>query len=68
MGDKIHSLDDFLLLLKGVKLGKDGQYMALRPSHEDHNRSLSVKQADSKLLVKCFAGCDTADILNALQR
>lgn len=66
MSDRIKSLDDFLLLLKGVKPGKDGQYTALCPGHDDRNRSLSVKQADGKLLVKCFAGCDTADILKPL--
>jgi len=66
MSDRIRSLDDFLLLLKGVKPGKDGQYMALCPSHDDKNRSLSVKQTDGKILIKCFAGCDTADILKPL--
>ena len=62
----IRSLDDLLLLLKGVKSGKGGQYTALCPGHDDRNRSLSVKQADDKLLVKCFAGCDTTDILKPL--
>lgn len=66
MSDRIHSLDDFLLLLKGVKPGKAGQYTTLCPGHNDRNRSLSVKQADGKLLVKCFAGCETADILKPL--
>ena len=53
--------------LKALSLGKDGQYTALCPGHDDRNRSLSVKQADGKLLVKCFAGCDTADILKPLK-
>lgn len=66
MSARIHSLDDFLLLLKGVKLGKDGQFTALCPGHDDRNRSLSVKQADGKLLLKCFAGCETAAILKPL--
>jgi hypothetical protein len=66
VSDRIRSLDDFLLLLKGVKPGKDGQYTALCPGHDDRNRSLSVKQADGKLLVKCFAGCNTADILKPI--
>jgi len=66
VSDRIKSLDDFLLLLKGVKPGKAGQYTALCPGHDDRNRSLSVKQDDGKLLVKCFAGCDTADILKPL--
>ena len=66
MSDRIHSLDDFLLLLKGVKPGKDGQFTALCPGHDDRNRSLSVKQADGRLLIKCFAGCKAADILKPL--
>ncbi len=66
MSERIHSLDDFLLLLKDVKQSKDGQYEALCPGHNDKNRSLSVKQADDKLLVQCFAGCNTANILKAL--
>ena len=56
MNDRISSLDDFLLLLKGVKSGKNGQFMALWPGHNYRNRSLSVKQADGKLLVKCLPG------------
>ena len=66
MSAKVRSLDDFLLLLKGVKPGKDGQFTALCPGHDDRNQSLSVKQADGKLLLKCFAGCETADILKPL--
>lgn len=63
---RIRSLDDFLILLKGVKPGQAGQYTALCPGHDDKQRSLSVKQTDDKILVKCFAGCDTADILKSL--
>ncbi len=66
MSDRIRSLDDFLLLLKDVKPGKDGQCTALCPGHDDRNRSLSVKQADGKLLVKCFAGCELAGILKPI--
>ncbi|RLC35681.1 hypothetical protein DRH29_05935, partial [candidate division Kazan bacterium] len=57
MGSRIHSLDDFLSLLKGVKAGRDGEYKALCPGHNDHQPSLSVRQADGKILVQCFAGC-----------
>lgn len=66
MSAKIHSLDDFLLLLKGVKQGKDGQYATLCPGHDDRNRSLSVKQTDGKLLVKCFASCELRNILKPI--
>lgn len=57
---------DFLSLLKGVKKVGNGQYMVLCPGHNDREQSLSVKEADGKILVKCFAGCDLTDILKPL--
>lgn len=39
------------------------------PAHEDRSPSLSVKEADDgRVLVHCFAGCETADVLAALGR
>ena len=64
---KIQSTDDFLALLKGVKRTGNGQYMALCPGHHDTEQSLSVKEADGKILVKDFAGCDLKDILKPLR-
>ncbi len=63
---RFRSLDDFLRLIRGVKLGKDGQYTAFCPAHDDRNRSLSVKQTNGKILLKCFAGCYVVDILKSL--
>ncbi len=56
MGNRIRSLDDFSLWLKGVKYEKARQYTALCPGHRDE-RSLSVKGADGKILVhlRCAA-------------
>ena len=63
---KLHSIDDFLGLLKGVKpTGKD-QWLALCCGHNDREPSLSIKLADGKILIKCFAGCEMMDILNPL--
>lgn len=58
---------DFLALLKGVKRSGNGQYMALCPGHHDTEQSLSVKEADGKILLKCFAGCELTDILKPLR-
>ena len=66
MSDRIHSLNDFLALLKGVKAGKDGEYKALCPGHDDREPSLSITEADGKILVRCFAGCGLGDILKPL--
>ena len=66
MSTRIRSLNDFLALLRGVKQARDGQYLALCPRHHDTKPSLSVKEADGKILVQCFAGCELADILKPL--
>ena len=57
---------DFLARLKGVKLTGKDQWLGLCPAHNDTEPSLSVKEADGKILVKCFAGCDLTDILKPL--
>ena len=66
MSVRIQSLNDFLALLKGVKPGRDGQHLALCPGHHDTKPSLSVKEADGKILVQCFARCELNDILKPL--
>lgn len=42
--------------------------LCLCPAHDDHNPSLSVRVGDCALLFKCFAGCDTLDVLRAIRR
>lgn len=37
------------------------------PTHEDSTPSLSVRVGDTALLLKCFSGCETVDILRALR-
>ena len=66
MEGRIRSLNEFLALLKGVKQAHDGQYSSLCPGHDDSKSGLSVKEADGKILLKCFAGCDLKDILTPL--
>jgi hypothetical protein len=41
-------------------------FVALCPAHDDHRPSLSVAFKNDKVLLKCFAGCDTEAVLNAL--
>lgn len=63
-------LKDFLIRLNGVKPAGPGRYMACCPVHNDTNPSLSVTVKDvkgtEKILLKCFAGCRTEDILEEL--
>lgn len=64
-----HLLERVLARLEGVE-GRDGCYKALCPAHDDHNPSLSVREVaengQEKVLLKCWAGCDTEAVLEKL--
>jgi hypothetical protein len=38
------------------------------PAHDDRTPSLSVRVGETALLFKCFAGCDTLDVIRAIRR
>ena len=40
----------------------------LCPAHDDRTPSLSVRVGEKALLFKCFAGCDTVDVIRAIRR
>jgi hypothetical protein len=40
---------------------------ALCPAHDDHNPSLSVNQGTEGVVLHCFAGCATPDVVAALK-
>ena len=42
--------------------------MCLCPAHADRSPSLSVRVGHTRLLFKCFAGCDILDVLRELRR
>lgn len=61
------SIDDFLAKLQGVTDDGKGGWMACCPAHDDHNPSMHVNVgADGRILVKCYAGCSTDEIVAAL--
>lgn len=50
-----------------VKYTGKNSYMAQCPCHEDKEPSLAVSEGDDgRVLLKCFAGCRTEDIVKAL--
>lgn len=60
-------LDTFLAAAPagGRKVG--GQHLLRCPAHDDRRPSLAVRELDDgRLLVRCYAGCATEDILAAL--
>jgi hypothetical protein len=45
----------------------DGRWLARCPAHEDKGPSLSVREVpDGRVLLHCFGGCQTADVLAAI--
>ena len=60
-------LDTFLAAVPdgGRKVG--GQYLVRCPAHDDQRPSLGVRELDDgRLLLRCYAGCATEDILTTL--
>jgi 5S rRNA maturation endonuclease (ribonuclease M5) len=60
------TLNEILGRFQNVKPAPNGGYLALCPAHDDRNPSLKIDQTDGgKILLKCFAGCDTKDVIRA---
>ena len=59
-------IDLLISRLDKVKNNGTGKYMACCPAHDDKSPSLSVKQADDRVLIHCFAGCGAMDVLEAV--
>jgi len=59
------------IALKGRRQGKGWLVSCPCPNHGsgrgDRNPSLSVSDGDDKLLLRCFAGCEFEDIIDALR-
>ena len=61
------AIEPLLERLKGVKKTSANTWMAKCSSHEDSRPSLSVRQAeDGRILVNCFGGCSTHEVLGAV--
>ena len=58
-------MTDLLNQLKGVRRNGDG-WTCRCPAHADKENSLSVRHADGKWLLKCFAGCTVEQIASAI--
>jgi hypothetical protein len=59
-------LENLLSRLQKVK-GKNGSWTACCPSHEDASPSLAVREGeDGRVLIHCFGGCSTADVLGSM--
>lgn len=61
------SIDALLNNLNKVKRTGDGKWLACCPSHNDKTASLAITDnGDGRILINCFAGCDTYSVLSAV--
>ena len=61
------TIDALLSRLDGVKETGHGKYVARCPAHDDRSPSLAIKDCgDGRVLIHCFAGCETEDVLSAV--
>lgn len=58
-------VEDFLSRLDKVKQ-TNGGYSARCPAHDDRVNSLSIAEDNDKILLKCHAGCDVTEVMEAL--
>ncbi len=60
------NLNIILDRLEKVKNNGKDKWLACCPSHDDKTPSLAIKDADDRLLIHCFAGCATEQIMDAM--
>lgn len=61
------SFETLISRLDGLKETGPGKYLSRCPAHEDRSPSLAIKDGDDgRVLLHCFAGCETEDVLLAL--
>ncbi|QJQ97090.1 hypothetical protein HIO72_09195 [Halomonas sp. PA5] len=64
LGADIHRL---LSNLDKVKINGTGRWLACCPAHNDRSPSLAIRETeDGTILVKCFVGCPTVNVLSAV--
>lgn len=60
-------VDTLLSRLEVVKPNGRGKWLARCPAHQDRSPSLSLRELpDGRVLLHCFAGCETGDVLAAV--
>lgn len=59
-------LNEMIRRFDRVKPNGADSYMVRCPCHDDKQQSLCISERDGKILMNCFAGCRTQDILRAV--
>lgn len=59
-------LQNILNQLSKVRRTGDKSWMACCPAHDDRSPSLSIKDTGDKILLRCFAGCETESVVGSI--
>lgn len=60
-------IETILSRLQGLKAQGDNRWISRCPAHQDKTPSLTIRAApDGRILMHCFAGCETEAVLGAL--
>lgn len=59
-------LDRLLSRLDGVRQSGAGKWRARCPAHGSKSGTLSIADSDGRVLMHCFAGCETSAVLQAV--
>ena len=62
----MNHVDTFITRLDKVRQSGPDSWMACCPAHEDKSASLSIRHADEKILIHCFAGCSVHEVIAAI--
>lgn len=59
-------LNDIVSRFQSPKKNGNNSFMVRCPCHNDNTQSLSISEENGKILLNCFAGCRTEDILHSV--
>ncbi len=59
-------LNDIVSRFQSPKKNGNNSFMVRCPCHNDSTQSLSISEENGKILLNCFAGCRTEDILHSV--
>lgn len=59
-------LNDIVSRFQNPKKNGNKSFMVRCPCHNDNQQSLSISEENGRILLNCFAGCRTEDILNSV--
>ena len=57
---------ELLSRLQKVKRTSSNSWVSCCPAHEDRDPSMTIKETPETVLVHCFAGCSTEEVLGAV--